>query len=545
MTGDRASPTAGRQRWLGLAGTVLLAVGAALSGARPGPAPTSRAEALWGATVAFRVGLAAYLAGLVLLGLAWWRLGALLRGPHPPRHRWVLTTGALWALPLLVAPPLGSRDIYAYACQGAVWNDGHDPYTVGAAAGGCPWVTAVPEVWRETPTPYGPLALLVSAGAVALARALVTGTDPQLVAALAGLRVAAVAGTLLVAAFAPRLARACGVPEGAAAWLGLVTPLVAVHAVAGAHNDALVAGLVVAGLALAAARRYPSSGVARPPWPAVLAGAALGAAVAVKVTAVVALPFAVILAAGRAAPRLAARDGPGTGRGVERAAHDDRRAEGGDPPAGAVRRYRAAVLLAVAAVATFGGLTIGTGLGVGWVTALAGTGSLEQWTSPPSGVGMAVGYVLWGLGWPEAFDPAVALARLLGLGALAAVGVALLARAVRRAGETRIVVGAAGTAMAATVLLGPVVYPWYALAPLAVLAASVVDPQVQRRLAAATLVLTALVLPTGLGLAVLTRLPGAFAVAVGVGLLSWAWLRRRRADRVPLDRSPVPPEPAR
>src|SRR4029453_9287454 len=68
-----------------------------------------------------------------------------------------------------------------------------------------------------------------------------------------------------------------------AAWLGAITPLVAVHAVSGAHHDALVAGLLVAGLALAA-REYPAA--ARP---------AAGLAVSVKVTAIVALPFAVLL----------------------------------------------------------------------------------------------------------------------------------------------------------------------------------------------------------------------------------------------------------
>ncbi|MGH3682000.1 MAG: polyprenol phosphomannose-dependent alpha 1,6 mannosyltransferase MptB, partial [Natronosporangium sp.] len=146
-----------RLRWVGFAGTVLLAVGGILAGARPGPAPASQAEALWGEGAGFRLGLLAYLVGLVLLGWAWWRLRRAVEGGRPGL-RWVLVTGGLWALPLLVAPPLGSRDVYAYACQGALWLDGHDPYAVGAATGGCPWQEAVPSVWQETTAPYGPLA---------------------------------------------------------------------------------------------------------------------------------------------------------------------------------------------------------------------------------------------------------------------------------------------------------------------------------------------------------------------------------------------------
>lgn len=185
-----------RLRWVGSAGAVLLAVAGHLAGARTGPAPASQAEALWGGGAGFRLGLAAYLAGLVLLGWAWWRLGELLRHGTGPGLGWLLRTGALWAAPLLVAPPLGSRDLYAYACQGAVWLDGHDPYAVGAAGGGCPWLAAVPPVWHDTTAPYGPLALVASAGAVALARAVASSAgsaDQQLFVALGALRAVAVA----------------------------------------------------------------------------------------------------------------------------------------------------------------------------------------------------------------------------------------------------------------------------------------------------------------------------------------------------------------
>jgi hypothetical protein len=493
----------GMLRWLGMAGAVLLATGGHLAGALPGGAPGTQAEALWGTGPAFRVGLVAYLAGLVLLGWAWWRLGAALRGDDAPRLRWMLTTGVLWALPLLAAPPLGSRDMYAYACQGAVWLDGHDPYQVGAAAGGCPWLAEVPGLWQDSTAPYGPLALLASAAVVALARTVAAGESAQLLVALGGLRLVAVAGALLVAAYGPRLARACGVSPAVASWLGLVTPLVAVHVVAGGHNDAVVAGLVVAGLALVAGER------SLPAVANVAAGAALGLAVAVKVTAFAALPFAALLALG-----------PG-------------------------RRWRSAAVLVGAAVVAFAGVSLLTGLGTGWVAALSGTGALAQWTSLPTGLGMAAGYALWGIGFPGAYEPAVAVARAAGLVALVAVAVALLVRAWRAVGDTRVVVASAGAVLAAVMVLGPVVYPWYAVTALAVLAAAVVHPRVRWWLAVATLVLTALVLPSGLGVPVLTKFPGAMLVAAAAVAVSWWWWRRWRRPRPRRSRSPGERAPAR
>jgi hypothetical protein len=474
-------------RWAGLAGTALLAAGGYLAGATPGPAPASQSEALWGDGGWFRAGLAAYVIGLMVVGWAWW---SVLRGPAPSA-RWMLVTGALWAAPLLAAPPLGSRDVYAYACQGAVWLDGHDPYAVGAAAGGCPWLETVPDLWQETTTPYGPLALLASAAAVGLARLLTASVDGQLLVAIGALRAVAVLGAVLVAGFGPRLARAAGVDPAGAAWLGLVTPLVAVHVVAGAHHDALVAGLVVAGLALAVGNR--------PIW--TVAGVALGLAVAVKVTAGAALPFALLLAWRRS------RRGAGE--------------------------------VAAGAVAGFAGLTAVTGLGLGWTGALAGTGALAQWSSPPTGLGMAAGYLLRGLGDPEGYDGAVAVARWLGLVVLVVLCGWLLLRAWRRRADQGAVLRCAGAVLAAVVVLGPVVYPWYAVAALAVLAATIRDQRVRRGLAVATLVLAALTLPSGLGLPVLTKFPGAMLTALAaVGLAAW-WWHRHRSGRLPGRRVPA------
>lgn len=479
----------GRLPVAGLVASGLLAVGAFGAGALPGgryagTGTGSPGDHWTGQPISYWLGLAAWLAGLVLLSATWWRLGRRLDQPAGEvSSRRLLATALLWALPLLVAPPVGSRDVYSYACQGALWLDGADPYRTGVESGGCPWSAAVAPDWRGTPAPYGPLAVALAGGAVAAARAAGGSEQFQLLLVVGLLRAVALVGALLIAGFLPRLARACGVDPAAAAWLVLLAPSTAVHLVGGVHNDALMVGLVVAAFAVA--------GTGCGPRPTLEVGLLLGAAAAVKVTAVLAVPFVVLLAATVTAP--AGRNGWRRLAGV-------------------------AVGVVGSASAIFAGLTVATGLDLGWVTALSGTGRLVQWTSPPTGLGMAAGYLLWLAGAPEAFPTAVTVGRTLGAALLGVGTVALVAVVVRRVlrgtATPRYVVTAGGLAFAAVTLLGPVFYPWYALAPLAVLAAGVTDPRWRRRIAAVVLALGFLTLPDGLGVAVLTKVPGALLVLV-------------------------------
>jgi len=435
-------------RYAGLVGTAILAASAYLAGALPygDPAPLLRTEGQ--ASARFWVGLGLWLAGGVILAVTWWRTR-----PSSP------ITAAVWAAPLVLAPPLGSRDVYAYACQGALWLDGKDVYAMGVADGGCPWTASVPEIWWHTPTPYGPLAVVLNGGAVEIARILSGSEQTQLIIAVTVLRLIAIGGLALIAWGMAKLP----VP---ARWLGLITPLVAVTAVSAAHNDALVAGLIVAGLAAAHRREWLVAGV--------LAAGAVG----IKVTALAALPFVLLL----------------------------------------LPAWRARGAALGAGVTAFAGLTLAAGLDLGWVRALAHTGDLHQWTSLPTGAGMAAGYLT------GAMSASVTAARALGLILLAAIGLYAIKRA--WAAPPGTVVAACGWVLAATALLGPVFYPWYALAPLAVLAGAA-SGWVRAR-AIAVIVLTFLVLPNGLGLAVLTKGPGAFlALAAVIGLAVWAVRRAR------------------
>jgi hypothetical protein len=193
-------------------------------------------------------------------------------------------------------------------------------------------------------------------------------------------------------------------------------------------------------------------------------------------------------------------------------------------------------------------VSLATRLDLGWLGALTGTGRVVQWTSPPTGLGMAAGYVLRLLGLPGAADDAVAVARLFGLVALVAVLALLVGRAwvaVCRVAPHPGVVGgpgvgsapgvvpgpdvrrapvvAAGLAFAALTLLSPVFYPWYALVTVAVLAAGLTDPHWARRIAALVVLTGFLVLPNGLGVAALSKPPGAVldvALVAGLAVLA-------------------------
>jgi hypothetical protein len=464
-------------RYTGLTGAVLLAVSAQLGGVLPQWQAAVTPVSIWqgehGALI-----LLSWLIGTALLAGAWWAARAGV-----PSARWAYVTAGLWLLPLLAAPPLGSRDIYSYACQGAVYAAGGNPYSAGVRELGCPWLASVSPTWQDSPAPYGPFFVLLAGAAVALG-----GT---LVGTLAVLRLFALFGVALTAVCLPGLARRCGVPEGRALWLVLGCPVIGVHLVSGAHNDALMVGLLAAGLLVTVA--WPGR-----PLPLLAGGALLGLAVGVKATAVVVVPFAMLAAlAGPYRPRALLRDG------------------------GPVAGGAAFAVLAV---------TLASGLGWGWVNGLARSGDSVQWTSPSTAFGLTVDYAARPFG--VTLD-AVPVFRVIGIAALAVLLVVLWWRT-----RHRDPVLGAGLALAATVALAPVFHPWYAAWPLVILAATVGGQRAgsggqsagsgagpTRWLVVPGLVISFLTLPDGTNLARFTTFPGALAMTALVLVLLLVWVR--------------------
>ena len=101
--------------------------------------------------------IAAVYGGMILLTRVWIGLLRQLSAHRGVPVRRVVIVVVIWALPLLVAPPLFSRDVYSYAGQGEMVSHHIDPYVYGTGVlGSTPFSTMPDSVWTNTPSPYGP-----------------------------------------------------------------------------------------------------------------------------------------------------------------------------------------------------------------------------------------------------------------------------------------------------------------------------------------------------------------------------------------------------
>lgn len=420
------------------------------------------------------IGLVAAYFGLVVLITAWLLVGRAVRGSRPPERRDLLVTLALWAAPLVVAPPLFSRDVYSYLAQGAMVDARLDVYVHGPSRLGGPLVAEVAPLWRDTPAPYGPV-FLAFASAVAHSPDLTAfstvsadlSTD-QVSWGVLGMRLVALLGVVLMAFCLPRLAHHCDTDPTLALWLGALNPLVLLHLVSGAHNDALMLGLLGAGLVAALGRRPVAAVVLITLAALVKAPAALGL-VAVVVVWSRHTPWARV-------PRLSA----------------------------------ALAVLGVCA-ATTAATTALVGTGYGWLATLDTPVSPENW-SLTSSLGRATAALMngGGTGLAELARLATPAWHLLGLAATAfAVLLAWRRHHLQRP------VHALGLSLMAVALLGPAIRPWYMLWGLFLIAAAGPGRPLRRTAAAASGVLALAVLPSGFAPDVKQ-----LALAVGGGLLA-------------------------
>lgn len=188
-------------------------------------------------------------AALALYGLGL----ALLRSTPAARLRVVLALAAAVQVAPLAAPLLLSTDAWTYWSYGRIAAElGGNPYRDAPADfsgdAALPWVGAD---WLDATSVYGPLFTLASEP-VAVAAG---GSED---AAAWTFKALAAAAVLACAVLAARLSRR---PAAALALVGW-NPLLALHFAGGGHNDAWMAALVLAALALAAARRPQLAGAA-------------------------------------------------------------------------------------------------------------------------------------------------------------------------------------------------------------------------------------------------------------------------------------------
>jgi hypothetical protein len=400
-----------RPALLGFLAILAIAVGASLPSSpfkleMPGVwffgVPATDGASTWG--VYFT--LAAVYGGLLLLMRVWWgmtRLYARCPGVATKKMLWVF---ALWATPMLVIAPLFSRDAYSYAAQGEMVSHHMNPYLYGPfELGNNSYTAPVDPLWGNAPAPYGPLFLQVDG-------LLTRITFHNELATIILLRLLALVGVLLIARCVPKLARLYHRDGAELFTLMVLNPVTILHLVGGAHNDALMLGLLLTGL-VAAKEKRPIVGILF-----------CALATAIKAPAAVGILYVGWSWLG---PEASTRD-----------------------------RLRPVVTAGLIGAGVLGFFSYVSGLGWGWVTILGTPGAVRSWTAPTTSLallftGMAhVAHVGVGL------SGVLTGTRALGLLAAAVVGVWLLLNS-DRIGTLK----AVGLTLLVFVILGPVVQPWY------------------------------------------------------------------------------------
>jgi alpha-1,6-mannosyltransferase len=399
---------------IGVAAAAAVVVGATRAGWGVGVSPPPGPFGLWRPAAHGRVWFATLAAvGVCVLAVAFIRLYR-----HTVAGRVgvgaVARTALLWCAPVLFAPPLLSLDAYSYAAQGTMVLAHLDPYTVGPSQlGSGPLLDAVAPIWRNTPAPYGPLALAL----LRLVSVLGDGNVPAMVYLLRLVAVLAVTGA---AAAAVRLAD----PSRRAAAVALVAanPLVVLHLVGGVHLDVILVALAAA-TALAVHRGW---------W--ALAALAAASAFAVKLPGLVLVGYVLLSRA---------------------------RAEG-------FRSRQTWGTVGVVAAATAGYAAL-VPHGWGWIAALNVPGRIRHPYDPATLLGWLLHLITNVAGLPVGLVAAVRVGRgvTLVLGVL--IVLALLWRATAPGARTPALVGGALVAVA---LAAPVVHAWYAVWGMALLGAA-------------------------------------------------------------------------
>jgi alpha-1,6-mannosyltransferase len=412
----------GRPALLGCAGAALITVGGLGAGSTKQHDPLL--EALHLSWLRFGHGLVlssvVLWLGVALMLIAWFWLGRRVVAGDATEYTMVATTG-FWLAPLLLSVPVFSRDTYSYLAQGALLRDGFDPYAVGPIENPNPLLDNVSPIWTITTAPYGPAFILV-------ARLITMLVGNHVIAGTMLLRLCMLPGLALLIWATPRLARHLGADAPIALWICVLNPLVIIHLMGGVHNEMLMVGLMTAGIALTFGRHH-------------VAGVALVAVgVAVKATAGIALPFLVWVWM-----------------------HHLRDRRGYRPVAAFATASAMSLLVFIAVFAVLSGLA---GVGLGWLTALAGSVKIINWLTIPTATANLI-HAIGGLFFPVNFYAVLQVTRAAGI-VIIAVSLPLLWWRFRH-DDRQALVGIAW-AMVVVVLFVPAALPWYYTWPLAVMA---------------------------------------------------------------------------
>ncbi|MEY1675607.1 polyprenol phosphomannose-dependent alpha 1,6 mannosyltransferase MptB [Gordonia sp. ABKF26] len=543
-----------RIKLFGATGSVLILIGALGTGAVPvlqnpvaGMRVLSLPSRMFGTALALSIG------GAITLVVAWLLLGRFAvgrfsvevrHGRSPERRmsrRQADRTLMLWIAPIIVAPPLLSKDIYSYLAQSAIAFRGMDPYSVSPVRGlGVDHILtrSVPNLWRDTPAPYGPFFLWIGEGITKV-------TGDNITAAIFLHRIVALIGVALIVWALPRLARRCGVSSVAALWLGAMNPLVILHLVGGIHNEALMLGLMLVGLELSFRAIYGAERLRRPGtlvptragWLLIAGGAVLAASAMIKVTSMLALGFVGIALAMRWGATLPALRHAPIREWWDRS------------------RWSVYMLSASAAfyVVVLGivmmGISLGTGLGFGWTGTLSTGEIVRSWMSMPTLLSVTTGRIGVTLGLGEHTQAILEVARPIGQLVAALFIVRWMLATL---GGRLHPLGALGVSMATVVLFFPFVQAWYLLWAVIPLAAWATGAWFRISTIAASAIIAIVVMPTSSNTSGVVLAQGLLAGVIMVAVLTALFFedrapgRRRRRDEAPtVDRAPADPPSTR
>lgn len=410
----------GRPALLGFVGAVLIALGGLGAGSTRQHDPVLESAALSWLRFGHGLVISSLLlwTGVAVMLVAWLWLGRRIVEGRPDDEFAMIATTGFWLAPLLLSVPLFSRDTYSYLAQGALLRDGFDPYVVGPIENPNVLLDNVSSIWTTTTAPYGPAFILV-------AKFVTTVVGDHVVAGTMLFRLCMLPGLILLVWAAPRVARHVGGNGAVALWICALNPLVIIHLMGGVHNEMLMVGLMMAGIALTFARKH-------------VAGAALIAvAVAVKATAILAFPFMVWVWMRHL-------------------------------PGGRTKAFLTASAASVGTLtAVFAALSWLAGVGLGWLTALAGSVKIINWLTIPTATANLISTVGGWFGTVN-FYAVLEVTRLIGAGIIL---VSLPALWWRFRHTDREALQGIFRAMVVVVLFVPAALPWYYTWPLAVVSA--------------------------------------------------------------------------
>ena len=281
-----------------------------------------------------------------------------------------------------------------------------NPYLYGPfELGNNAYTAPVDPLWGNAPAPYGPMFLQLDGFFAKV-------TFHNELATIVLLRLLALVGVLLIAASVPRLARLYHRDTAELFTLMVLNPVTIFHLIGGAHNDALMLGLLVAGITLAKEKR--------PIWGIVLCALAT----AVKAPAALGILY---IGWGWLGSRVPVKD-----------------------------RIRPIVTSGLIGLGVLGFFSLVSGLGWGWISILGTPGVVRSWASPTTGLAFAVTGVAHLLHVGLGVSGVLSVTRFLGLMGAVVSAIWLLLNS-DRIGTLR----ALGLTLLLFVLLGPVVQPWY------------------------------------------------------------------------------------